>query len=372
MNSPDVYKKLGIEPVINAQSWVTVLGGSLMKPEVLSAMNEASSVFVDMIKLNKSAGDFIAKICNAEKGLITSGCAAAQVLMVSACMTGKDESKIDLLPSSDLGKNQVLLHSKQRNRYEKSFTMPGATIVEFSSEKELKSLISNKTACVAYVLAPWLSRGLGLSRTIDLAHEKDVPIIMDAAAELPPRANLSKFIDMGVDLVAFSGGKGIQGPQSTGFLAGKKDLVDAAFMNSLNLHAELAAIGRPMKVSKENIVGLVTALEMFIDTDESKEWSDWLDKSKRIKNRIENTKGIKVTIEDDEETRQGPTVVIRFGKNYKGPSLKKILFELENGKPNIFVSTQPHINEISLIMVNIQDGEDIIIAERLTEILEKS
>ena len=106
---------------------------------------------------------------------------------------------------------------------------------------------------------------------------------MDAAAELPPRANLSRFIEMGVDLVAFSGGKGIQGPQSTGFLAGKKDLVDAAFMNSLNLHAELAAIGRPMKVSKENIVGLVTALEMFIDTDESKEWSDWLDKSKELK-----------------------------------------------------------------------------------------
>ena len=368
MNSPDVYKKLGIEPVINAQSWVTVLGGSLMKPEVLSAMNEASSVFVDMIKLNKSAGDFIAKICNAEKGLITSGCAAAQVLMVSACMTGKDENKIDLLPSSDFEKNQVLLHSKQRNRYEKSFTMPGAEIIEFSSEEELKLLISNKTACVAYVLAPWLSRGLGLSKTIDIAHEKEVPIIMDAAAELPPRSNLSKFIDMGVDLVAFSGGKGIQGPQSTGFLAGKKELVEAAFMNSLNLHSELAGIGRPMKVSKENIVGLVTALQMFIDSDESKEWNDWLDKSQNNKNLIKNIEGIIVTIEDDEETRQGPTVVIRFADNYKGPQLDEILFELENGKPNIFVSTQPNINEISLIMVNVQDGEEIIIGERLREI----
>ncbi len=368
MKSPEVYKKLGIEPVINAQSWVTVLGGSLMKPEVLSAMNEASSVFVDMVKLNKSAGDFIAKICNAEKGLVTSGCAAAQVLMVAACMTGKDESKVDLLPSSSLAKNQVLLHSMQRNRYEKSFVMPGAKIVEYSSEEELSKLISDKTACIAYVMAPWLSRGLGLLKTIKVAQENNVPIILDAAAELPPRENLSKFIDMGVDLVAFSGGKGIQGPQSTGFLVGQKELVEAAFMNSLNLHSDLAAIGRPMKVSKENIIGLITALQLFIDQDESMEWDTWLDKAKTIKTLLQDIQGIEVTIEDDKQIRQGPTVVVRFNENYQGPSLEKILFELENGRPNIFVSTQSNINEISIVMVNVQDGEEIIIAERLKQI----
>ena len=120
---------------------------------------------------------------------------------------------------------------------------------------------------------------VGLKKTIDIAHKRGVPVIVDAAAEVPPRSNLTKFISMGADMVAFSGGKGIGGPQSTGILAGKKDYIDAAFKNSLNLHSPIACIGRPMKVSKENIIGLVTALELYIDSDEESVYNSWRKKS---------------------------------------------------------------------------------------------
>ena len=218
---PEVYKKLGVRPIINAQSWVTSLGGSLMRPEVLSAMEEASTVFVDMIELNKSAGKVIARVCDSEGGLVTSGCSAAQVLMVAACMTGNDDLKVEQLPDTTGMKNNVVMFKGHRNRYDKAFQTPGAMIVEFgnstdASDYQLESAIDGNTCAVAYVIMPFSKSGVGLKKTIDIAHKHGVPVIVDAAAEVPPRSNLSKFISMGVDMVAFSGGKGIGGPQSTG------------------------------------------------------------------------------------------------------------------------------------------------------------
>ena len=374
---PEVYKKLGVAPIINAQSWVTSLGGSIMRPEVLSAMDEAANAFVDIKKLNRAAGEVVALACGAEQGLVTAGCSAAQVLMVAACMTGQSESNVEQLPDTTGMKNEVVLFKGQRNRYDKAFVTAGAKLVLYGSEHEgttdqLEAAINENTACVAFVIMPFGLTGVGLEETIRVAHERGVPVIVDAAAELPPRANLSKFHKMGADMVAFSGGKGIGGPQSSGLLAGKADLVEAAVMNSLNLDSSVAGIGRPMKVSKENIVGLVTAIQLFTDSDEAAEWEGWQLKAQYVAERLQGIDGVHVKVEDDPAERQGPQPVLSFGNDFQGPTILEIKDQLENGDPAIFVGGGSERAEINIVMVNVQDGEEIIIADRMNEILRNS
>jgi L-seryl-tRNA(Ser) seleniumtransferase len=374
---PEVYKKLGVAPIINAQSWVTSLGGSIMRPEVLNAMDEAANAFVDIKKLNRAAGEVVALACGAEQGLVTAGCSAAQVLMVAACMTGQSESNVEQLPDTTGMKNEVVLFKGQRNRYDKAFVTAGAKLVLYGSEHEgttdeLEAAINENTACVAFVIMPFSSHGVGLEETIRVAHERGVPVIVDAAAELPPRANLSKFHKMGADMVAFSGGKGIGGPQSSGLLSGKADLVEAAVMNSLNLDSAVAGIGRPMKVSKENIVGLVTAIQLFTDSDEAAEWEGWQMKAQYVAERLQGIDGVHVKIEDDPAERQGPQPVLYFEDEFEGPTVSEIKEQLENGDPAIFVGGGSDRAEINIVMVNVQDGEEIVIADRMNEILRNS
>ena len=372
---PEVYKKLGIAPIINAQSWVTALGGSIMRPEVLQAMDDAASSFVDVKKLNLAAGEIVARSCGAERGLVTAGCSAAQVLMVAACMTGQSEQNVEQLPDTTGMKNEVILFKGQRNRYDKAFVTAGATLVEYGSEDyatadDLENAINENTACIAFVVAPFEPKGIGLEETIRVAHEHGVPVIVDAAAEVPPRSNLSKFHKMGADMVAFSGGKGIGGPQSSGLLAGKADLMESVVMNSLNLDSSVAGIGRPMKVSKENIIGLVTALQLFTDSDEGAEWDGWQSKAEFVSERLTGITGLRVEIEDDPAERQGPQPVLYFDDEFSGPSVEKIKAQLEAGDPGIFVGGGGGgRQEINIVMVNVQDGEEKIIADRLNEIL---
>ena len=376
---PEVYRKLGIKPVINAQSWVTVLGGSIMRKEVLEAMNDASKVFVDMIELNKSAGKVIAKICNSEAGLVTNGCASAQVLMSAACMTGEDDYNVEKLPNTEGMKNEVIIFKGQRNRYDKAFETSGAIIKEFgteedATEEDLISVISNKTCAIAYVIMPFYKPGIGLKKTIEIAHKNSIPVILDAAAEIPPRSNLHRFINMGVDMVAFSGGKGIGGPQSSGILAGREDLINSAFKNSLNLHSNIACVGRPMKVSKENIIGLVTALELYLDSNEEEEYDSWKEKSEYIKNQLKDIPNLDVKIENTPTHRQGTQPILYFHKDWKGKSPEKIKEEMINGDPPIYLGVggsnlYEYMGEINIVMTNVMEGEEIIIADRLNKLL---
>ena len=371
---PEVYKKLGVSPVINAQSWVTALGGSIMRPEVLRAMDEAAGAYVDMMQLNRAAGEVVARSCGAEQGLVTAGCSAAQVLMVAACMTGQSEHNVEQLPDTTGMKDEVVLFKGQRNRYDKAFITAGATLVVYgtadsATPEDLDAAINENTACVAYVIGPFIAPGIGLEETVRVAHARGVPVIVDAAAEVPPRANLTRFHKMGADMVAFSGGKGIGGPQSAGLLAGKADLMEAAVMNSLNLHSPIAGIGRPMKVSKENIVGLVTAIELFTDSDEGIEWEGWQSKALYVAGRLSGIDGVRVVIEDEKNERQGPQPVLHFEDAYKGPSIAEIKEQLQSGDPAIFVGGAEARGEICVVMVDVRDGEEIIIADRMSDIL---
>jgi D-glucosaminate-6-phosphate ammonia-lyase len=371
---PEVYRKLGVSPVINANSWVTSLGGSIMRPEVLRAMDEAAGAYVDMVQLNRAAGEVVARACGAEQGLVTAGCSAAQVLMVAGCMTGQNVDNVHQLPDPTGMKNEVVIFKGQRNRYDKAFVTAGATLVEYGTSdaataEELDAAINENTACVAYVIGPFISPSIGLEETVRVAHERDVPVIVDAAAEVPPRANLTRFHRIGADMVAFSGGKGIGGPQSAGLLAGKAELMEAVVMNSLNLHSSIAGIGRPMKVSKENLVGMVTAIELFTDSDEGIEWEGWQSKANYVADRLQGINGVRVEIEDDPSKRQGPQPVMRFDDDYDGPSIAEIKEQLQSGDPSIYVGGAEARGEICIVMVDVRDGEEIIIADRMNEIL---
>jgi L-seryl-tRNA(Ser) seleniumtransferase len=337
-------------------------------------MDEAANAFVDMKQLNRAAGEVVARACEAEQGLVTAGCSAAQVLMVAACMTGQSEDNVEQLPDTTGMKNEVVLFKGQRNRYDKAFVTAGATLVEYgtadsATPEKLDAAINENTACVAFIVAPLMSHGIGLEETVRVAHARGVPVIVDAAAEVPPRANLSRFLKKGADMVAFSGGKGIGGPQSSGLLAGKAELVEAAVMNSLNLDSAIAGIGRPMKVSKENVIGLVTAIELFTDSDEAAEWEGWQSKAGYVADRLRDIDGVRVEIEDEPTERQGPQPVLYFEEDYEGPSIAEIKEQLESGDPAIYVGGGGSRAEINIVMVNVQDGEEVIIADRLNEIL---
>lgn len=373
-NWPNVYKELGIKPVINAKSWVTVYGGSIMRPEVIKSIEEASSVFVDIEELHEVAGEFVAKVCGSEMAIVTSGCATSIVLMAAASITGKNKEKISKIPHTEGMKNEILIHTGQRNNYDKAFEIPGGKLVEYNNEN-LEDKINDKTCAISYIIAPFFDEGIGLENTIEIAHNNNLPLLLDAAAELPPRENLTKFISMGVDAVGFSGGKGIGGPQSTGILAGKKDLIEAAQLHSFqNLHTKKAAIGRPMKVTKENIVGFITALKLFIEDDENIEKEIWSKKAELLKDKIKETNGIKISVEDEYPNRQGPTVVLSFEKNYKGPRSEEIMNELSKNDPKIYAGGglndgHAYLDEVSLVVHSLDEIDIDIIANKLNKII---
>src|SRR3954469_9986113 len=254
-----LLERLGVPTLINAASWLTSLGGSLMAPAVLEAMQEASAHFVDMAALNRIAGERVASATGAEAGLVTAGASAALVLQAAACLTGADPAAAARLPDAPPERREIIIQKAHRNRYDGAWRLAGAKLVEIgiartTADWELEGAIGPRTAAVAYVEQPFLRQPLALGRIVQIAHAHGVPVIVDAAAEVPPVGNLRRHTAEGADLVAYSGGKGIGGPQASGLLCGRRDLIEAVWEHALNYDSPHAGIGRPMKASKESIV----------------------------------------------------------------------------------------------------------------------
>ncbi len=370
------YQRLGVKRVINAASWLTKLGGSIMPPQVVSAMEDASRWFVDLDELNLKAGEIIAMLTGAEAGLVTAGSAAGMLLEAAACMTGTDPSKIRRLPDTTGMKNEIIIHWAHRVGYARSFRAAGARLVQIGSvdtthEWELEEAINESTAAVAYVFAPRQAGALPFARVVDIAHSRDVPVIVDAAAMLPPVENLTRYVEMGADMVSFSGGKGVLGPQSTGILCGRRDLIDAA---SLNGSPNSDGIGRSAKVCKEEIVGLVAALELFVDTDHEAVMAGWRAKCLYLVSALEGIPGVRAELAEatpdrDEFLSATPRAFIFFEGSWSGPSEADVVNALEQGDPSIRVGTAGFGGGISVIPVCLQDGEERVVAERLRSIL---
>jgi D-glucosaminate-6-phosphate ammonia-lyase len=298
-----LYQELGVTPVINAAATLTRLGGSRMAPDVLAAMNEAAASFVHIDELQARAGDVIAGITGAEAGYVTTGAAAALTLGTAACLAGMDVSKMDRLPDTTGMKNEVVVQKGHRNAYDHAVRAAGITFVEVGTMGypgaggtfawQIEEAITDKTVAV---FCPILDTPgtLPLKEVAEIAHAKGVPVIVDAAAELPPRSNLQKFIADGADLVAFSGGKAIGGPQSSGVLAGRRDLIDSVALQhqDMDVRSETwskrhyidegrvrgvptQGFGRALKVGREEIAGLITALRTFAAGKDEDDWARW-------------------------------------------------------------------------------------------------
>lgn len=368
-----ILKRMGIRRVINGRSWVTILGGSVMPPEVVEAMEEASHGYLELEDLYTKAGEVIARCTGAEAGLVTAGAAAGLLLEAAACMTGGDPAKIDQLPDTEGMKNEIIIQKSQRVGYDRCFRAAGARLVEVGSPEgtephEFTDAISEKTAAIAYIYSPWLKRNPPLREVVDLAHGAGVPVVVDGSAMLPPAENLTRYIADGADMVTFSGGKGVRGPQSTGILCGRKDLIEAARKNM----SPYASIGRPAKVCKEEIVGLVAALERFVELDHGAEWEHWVGMSQTVVDHLRGIPGIRAVVETDNPDRQGPPAVIYFTPEWRGSSPSEIQQRLTEGDPSVHIGRGGFGDELWVTPVTLQDGEETIVGQRLREELTNS
>ncbi|MGI9252146.1 MAG: aminotransferase class V-fold PLP-dependent enzyme, partial [Thermomicrobiales bacterium] len=298
------YETLGLTPVINAAGTLTRLGGSRMAPEVLAAMQEAAASFVPIDELQERAGAVIAEITGAEAGYVVTGAAAGLSLGTAACVAGMDIGKMDRLPDTTGMKNEVVVQRGHRNSYDHAIRAAGIRFVEVgylgypgaggTMPWQIDEAITERTAAVACPILDTPGT-VPLAVVCEIAHAKGVPVIVDAAAELPPRINLRRFIAEGADLVVFSGGKAIGGPQASGILAGRKDLIASVSLQHQDMdnrpetwsrrswiaEGRVAGVphqgfGRSMKVGREEIAGLITALRRFAAGSDETDFQRWM------------------------------------------------------------------------------------------------
>jgi D-glucosaminate-6-phosphate ammonia-lyase len=371
---PAVYHKLGVKPIIHGAGTTTRYSGARLRPEVLEAMREASQAYVNLDELNEAAGEAIARMLGAEAALVTGGAAAGLVLQAAACIAGDDPAKIIRLPDTTGMKHELIIQRAHRFTYDQAFRQAGGTLVEIGLGRrtlpvELESAITEKTAAVVYLKAPFTSPPgiLSLEEVCQIAHRHNLPVIVDAASMLPPRANLRRYLEQGADLVNFSGGKGIRGPQSTGILAGRKDLIRAAALNN----SPNQGVGRPAKTSKEEIVGLVTALELFLAEDEEAEMRRYRQVCQWIVDALSDIEGVRGVVEHDGVNRIIPHAVFYFEPSWQGPAGHDVREALAKGDPHIYIQqgTQQggYFDEIAIDPINLQPGDAEIIVQRLRQ-----
>ena len=370
---PPFFERLGLKPAINGYSWVSFVGGSIMAPEVLRAMAEAAPCYLDMHELNQKAGEVVARHTGAEAGLVTASACAGMQLQAAACMTGADPARIARLPDTAGMRNEVLIPATHRIEYAQSYRTAGARLVQWGTPRaakpwELEEAITAKTAALAYIMRAWRHGDLPLAAAVEIAHAHQVPVVVDASGMVPPPENLTRYIGAGADMATYSGGKGLEGPQSTGILCGRADLIEAARLNM----SPYAGVGRPAKVSKEEIVGLLAALERFAGLDHEGRWRRWRAMARTIIAALEGIEGLTLRLEEDNPPRQGPQPVIYFDPSWKGPSSTAVQEALVQGDPPIYVGVGGYRDELYVATVTLQEGEEQIVARRLREQLTSS
>lgn len=361
----EVYTRLGVKPFINMTATYTINGGAPMLPEVKLAMDAASQWAVNLDELMEKAGARVAEWMGAESAIITSGCAAALVLATAAAMTGGDPEKMKQLPDSRGLPNEVLIAKQSRNDYDHAFRAAGAKLVEFDRREDFYHALSRRTAMVAVLGTAESRQQVRLEELAEAAHRRGVPVIVDAAAELPVKPN--PFLARGADLVAYSGGKILRGPQSAGVLAGRKDLVAAAWWNSSPHHA----LGRAMKVSKEEIVGMVTALELFYGKRNLEaEYETWRSWYRAIADELAKIPGVVTKINPPAGASPFPTMEVSWNPEQLPITGSEVYEQLLNGEPRIMSHAGGDSTSFLIRAVAMQPEHPAIVARRLTEIFQ--
>jgi D-glucosaminate-6-phosphate ammonia-lyase len=371
---PDIYNRLGVRPIINARGTHTRLGGTLIRPEVLDAMREAANAYVVLDELQDKASEAIARATGAEAGIVVGGAEAGLLIGTAAILAGTDPAKIAQLPVTDGMPNEAIMHRAHRNGYDHGVRAAGARIVDIgyggsTLPYQLRAAINERTALVAYLMSPWANQGaLSLVQTCDIAHEANIPVLVDAAAMLPPANSLQRFIAEGADLVAFSGGKGLMGPQSSGILAGRADLIRAARMNGNPNHS----IGRAAKAAKEDIVGLIVALENYMQRDHDADTALWRAQAEWMQQRLNDYPGVAASYLHDGREHPVPRVELLFGPE-TGINAHELVVALEEHDPRVFLfePTGPSATPNSIVIntQTMQPGEEQIVVEALREVI---
>ena len=371
---PDIYRRLGVRPIINARGTHTRLGGTLIRPEVLDAMREAAGAYVLLDELQDKASETIARATGAQAGIVVGGAEAGLLIGTAAILAGTDPAKIAQLPITDGMKNEAIMHRAHRNGYDHGVRAAGARIVDIgygvsTLPYQLRSAINERTALVVYLMSPWASHAaLSLEQTCEIAHTANIPVLVDAAAMLPPANSLRRFIAQGADLVTFSGGKGLMGPQSSGILAGRADLIRAARMNGNPNHS----IGRAAKAAKEDIVGLVVALEIYVRRDHDADTASWQSQAEWMLERLRDFTGISTRYLHDGREHPVPRVELLF-QPQSGIDAHELVLALEEHDPRVFLfeptgpSARP--NSIVINTQTMQPGEERIVVEALREVI---
>jgi L-seryl-tRNA(Ser) seleniumtransferase len=365
-----VYARLGIRPVINAYGTVTTLGGTLLLPEVKQAMEEASQNFVPLVELQRKVGQRLAELTGAEGALVTCGAAAALCLATCAVTAGSDSAKMNRLPDLTGMKGEIVIQKAHRNGYDHAFRMVGVKLVVVETADEMRRAINEKTAAVAMVLSHGTQgHKVELDETISIAHAAGVPLILDAAAEIPPADNLRKYVKMGTDLVAFSGGKEMRGPQCSGVLLGRKTLIDAAYRNSSpNSH-----FARIAKVGKEEMVGLMTAVEMALSRDEAVERRNRETALKRVASTLDGIPTVHTEFIPNLDLSHSPRLSVQWDYAKLGLSPNDVVNQLKEGEPSIIAADMTHYQPawkgLGIFANQLKPGEEMIVAKRVREIL---
>ena len=368
-----VYQRLGVAPIINAAGSITRLGGTRTRPETLELMSRAARVMVNIDELNRAAGKELARLTGAEAGFVCSGAAGGLLLQAAACIAGNDPVKMRKLPDTDGLKNEIVIHTMHRFPYDQAYRAAGAKMVEFGDYLfahpwQLEGVINERTAAIAYLCAPFSSnKVMPLERVCEIAHANDVPVIVDAASMLPPRANLYRYLRAGADMVVYSGGKGVRGPQGSGILVGRADLIEAAAAQA----SPAQFLGRGMKVAKEEIVGLVASLAAFVEEDEAAEMAAYLEMAQRAIDALVELPGLRVTLEHDGINYLIPHAVIRFTGEWRGPTRDAIAAAMEQGSPQIHLHQLGGPQELAVDPLNLTEEETGVVIRRLREELTK-
>jgi D-glucosaminate-6-phosphate ammonia-lyase len=368
MTAPSIYDEIGVRRIINGRGATTAVGGTLMHPAVLAAMAEAASGFVVLDELNRRVGERIAELTGMPAGYVTSGSAAGMVLAAAACIAGTAPERIARLPESDGMANEIVIHRAHRIQYDQMLRLGGGRLVEIGTAErtepgELECAISERTAAVFYIDSRHTEPGaLDFLEVVRIAHGRDVPVIVDAASTVPPIDHLRRWGRWGADLVIFSGGKGLRGPQNSGLLAGRADLIEAARANG----NPFAAVGRGMKVSKEAMAGLWKAIEIFLATDHEAEYRVHLAQAETLAGALAALPAARVRIEADWEdwpapfVRISPTAVAQWEP-------RQVQAALMAGEPSIHVDV--FRGDLMVSTHCLQPGEELAIARALTSLL---
>jgi uncharacterized pyridoxal phosphate-dependent enzyme len=363
-----VYERLGVKHVINATGTVTNLGGSLMPPEVVAAWADASRHFVNLLDLQEKVGQRIARLIGVEAALVTTGAAGALLLGTAGVVSRGDRDCIRRLPDTTSMKNEVLIQRSHRSCYDNQIINVGARLIDVETAADVRRAVNKRTALMFFMNMADGSGRIQRAEWLELARALRVPTLLDAAADVPPLDRLAGYNRMGFDLVAFSGGKAMRGPNDTGLLLGRRDLIAAA---RLNANPHCGTIGRMMKVSKEDMIALLAAVERFVNLDHAAEQHEFERRIGVIEDAVRAIPSVELERVVPAIANRVPHLQIAWDERRLKVTRARLTRELMEGDPPIQIGRVSGTGErgVLISVLTLQNGEERSVADRLRAIL---